>query len=62
MSTEQNQFTEYDLKELRKALREIIPRCSPIPILNKNSTPQEIIDVINFLEQQGKYNQKMEKT
>ncbi len=62
MSTKQDQFAEYDLKELRKALRKIIPRCSPVPILNKNSTQQEIIDVINFLEQQGKYNQKMEKT
>lgn len=53
------QFTQYDLKELRKALRKTIPKCSSIPILNKNSTPNEILDAVNFLEIQGKYNQKI---
>jgi len=59
VSTEQTQFAEYDLRDLRKALRKIIPICSPIPILNKNSTPNEILDAVNFLEIQGKYNQKI---
>ena len=31
-------FTGYDLKELKKSLRAIIPKCCSIPILNKNST------------------------
>ena len=55
----QIQFTEYNLNEIKKELREIIPKCSSIPKLNKNTTPGEIIDAVCFLEQQGKYNQKI---
>ncbi len=54
-------FTEYDLNELRTALRAIIPKCCSIPILNKNSTSDEILDAVNFLEIQGKYNQKIKE-
>ena len=50
----------YDLSELKTALRKVIPRCSPIPILNKNSTEKEILDAVDFLEIQGKYKQKIE--
>ena len=52
-------FTQYDLQELRRALRATIPKCCSIPTLNKNSTSDEIIDAVNFLEIQGKYNQKI---
>jgi len=52
-------FTKYNLNEIKKELREIIPKCSPIPKLNKNTTTDEMIDAVNFLEQQGKYNQKI---
>lgn len=55
----QDHLSEYDLNELRRSLRKIIPKCSPVPKLNKNSTPSEVIDAVGFLEQQGKYNQKM---
>jgi hypothetical protein len=40
----------YDLSELKTALRKVIPRCSSIPILNKNSTEKEILDAVDFLE------------
>jgi len=55
----QTLFTKYNLNEITKELREIIPKCSPIPKLNKNTTTDEMIDAVNFLEQQGKYNQKI---
>jgi len=54
-------FTNYDLTELKKELRGIIPKDSPIPTLNKNSTSDEILDAVNFLEIQGKYNQKIKE-
>lgn len=55
----QQQFMRYELADLRKTLRDVIPNCAPIPNLNKNSTASEIFDAINFLEIQGKYNQKI---
>lgn len=51
----------YDLSELKTALREVIPRCSPTPIFNKNSTEKEILDAVSFLEIQGKYNQRINR-
>ncbi len=56
-----NDLTEYDLTDLKKELRVIIPKDFPIPALNKNSTSDEILDAVNFLEIQGKYNQKIKK-
>jgi len=55
----QKRFTKYDLGAIKKLLRKVIPVCSSIPVLNKNSTPAEILDAINFLEIQGKYNENI---
>ncbi len=54
-------FINYDLTDLKKELRVIIPKDFPIPALNKNSTSDEILDAVNFLEIQGKYNQKIKE-